>query len=139
MFEFRNGTWVPSPKARPALRFVTQARRRHSVRSARGREKPSGRRRLSAPVGPARLPLPSALNPFPFQKQTEAAANSFILLPSTDPAGNRLRVFLGLRRKMKEKLKMHKKPLSFSVSVPDTITPSPALFSVLRPPHQNYK
>lgn len=116
MFEFRNGTWVLSPKARSALRFVTQARRRHSVRSARGREKPCGRRRLSAPVGPARLPLPSALNPFPFQKQTEAAANSFILLPSTDPAGNRLRVFLGLRRKMKEKLKMHKKPLSFSVS-----------------------
>lgn len=116
MFEFRNGTCVLSPKARPALRFVTQARRRHSVSSARGREKPSGRRRLSAPVGPARLPLPSALNPFPFQKQTEAAANSFILLPSTDPAGNRLCVFLGLRRKMKEKLKMHKKPLFFSVS-----------------------
>lgn len=118
MFEFRNGTWVPSPKARSALRFVTQARRRHSVRSARGREKPSGRRRLSAPVGPARLPLPSALCPesLPLPETDRGAANSFILLPSTDPAGNRLRVFLGLRRKMKEKLKMHKKPLSFSVS-----------------------
>lgn len=67
----------------------------------------------SRPCPPASALCPESL---PLPETDRGAANSFILLPSTDPAGNRLRVFLGLRRKMKEKLKMHKKPLSFSVS-----------------------